>query len=272
MDKKIIFLFLFLFLFSLTFISAAQPATIFYFENGLKIVSSPQIYLQQNQNFQINFFVYNQTNGLVVDNSTVNCTYYLANNLGDVLYFANVSYLPEGYWGINLTGGNFSELIEYNYGIKCVSDEQGGTTVGVFEVTYTGKELSSASSTFYIILFTIFIFLFVMTLLGINKLPSSNATDDEGTIIKISYLKYLRPVLWFVAWMFIVGILYISSNLGFAYLEDTLFANFLFTLFKISFGLSFPIVIMWFVWIFARIVDDKKIKNLWSRGMFQREI
>ena len=75
-------------------------------------------------------------------------------------------------------------------------------------------------------------------------------------------------MLWFVAWMFIVGILYISSNLAFAYLEDTLFANFLFVIFRITFGLTLPLIVVWFIWIFARIIDDKNIRRLWERGMF----
>lgn len=207
--------------------------------------------------------------------SCTTCTY---NNISKIIY-------PNSSLALSTETAMTRDVNEYNYTF-CNTSTLGeyvvnghGDLDGIdtiwnygFEVTYTGKELSSASSIFYIILFTIFIFLFIMTLLGINKLPSSNATDEEGTIIKISYLKYLQPVLWFVAWMFIVGILYISSNLGFAYLEDTLFANFLFTLFKISFGLALPIIVMWFVWIFARIVDDKKIKNLWERGIIPRTI
>jgi len=169
--------------------------------------------------------------------------------------FCNTSTL--GTYIVNGFGDLDGEKIVWSYG---------------FVITYTGKELSSASSTFYIVLFGVFIFLFLITIFGIDKLPGSNATDEEGTIIKISYLKYFRSVLWFVAWMFIVAILYISSSIGLAYLEDTLFANFLFTLFRISFGLTLPIVVIWFVWIFAKIFDDKKIKALWGRGMFNSKI
>jgi len=157
-----------------------------------------------------------------------------------------------------------------DYIVNGIGNIDGNDTVWVynFKITYNGKELSSSSSTFYIILFAIFVLLFFLTVYGINKLPGSNAKDEEGRIIQISYLKYLRSTLWFVCWMLIVAIFYISSNLSFAYLEDTLVANFFFTLFKISFGLSAPIVVVWFIWIFVRIFDDKKIKGLWERGMY----
>jgi len=137
-----------------------------------------------------------------------------------------------------------------------------------FKITPTGKSLSEATAIIYIVLFAIFIFLFVVIVFGIGKLPASNATDDDGTIMKISYLKYFRSVLWFVLWMFIVAMFFISSNLGFAYLEDDLFASFLFAMFQITLGLTLPIVLVWFFWIFTKFYDDKKIRREWQRGFF----
>jgi len=137
-----------------------------------------------------------------------------------------------------------------------------------FDVTYTGNELSQSSSSLYIIMFFFIIFIFVITLIGINNLPSKNDTDPEGVIIKISYLKHFRSILYFVLWLLIVAMLFILSNLGFAYLEDTLIANFFFVLYRISMGLTLPIIVIWFIYIFAQIMDDKKIRQMWERGMF----
>ena len=273
MDKKIVLLIGLLFFVGL--VSAVAPQTVqtnVNIEVGLQIQTQGINILQQDTNHSLEFHVYNISDGLHVDNTTTDCTFHLYNKTGNVQYASNNLDFVGGSFEIILEGNNFTELGIYSYYIHCNATNIGGFAREVFEVTYTGNELSSASSTFYIVLFGLFIFLFLITIFGIDKLPSSNATDEEGTIIKISYLKYFRSILWFVAWMFIVAILYISSNLGFAYLEDTLFANFLFTLFKISFGLTFPIVVVWFVWIFAQIFDDKKIKDLWSRGMFGSKI
>jgi len=165
-----------------------------------------------------------------------------------------------GYANYTINSTQTEVIGEYQYFSNCGSD--------TFRLTYSGKELSSASSTFYIVLFATFIFLFLITLFGIGKLPDKNATDQEGTIMKISYLKYLRNVLWFVLWMFIVAILYIVSNISFAYLEDTLVANFFFNMFKFSLGLTLPIVIIWVVYLLAQIIDDKNIRAMWERGMF----
>lgn len=135
-------------------------------------------------------------------------------------------------------------------------------------VTYTGKQLSQSSSTFLIILFAILVLCFFLTIYGITKLPDDNSVDPEDRILKISYLKYLRIALWLVVWMIVVAVFFISSNLAFAYLEDTLFAQMFLTLYRITFGATPLIVILLTVWILVKIVDDKKIKNMWNRGIF----
>ena len=138
-----------------------------------------------------------------------------------------------------------------------------------FEVTRTGNStLSSGSSTFYIVVFVVFLFLFILTIFGINKLPGRNSKDEEGKVMQISYLKYFRAVLWFMLWMFIVALFYLLSNVGFAYLEDELIATFMFNLYRITMGLTIPMIIIWGVWIFAQIIDDRNIRKLWERGMF----
>lgn len=156
------------------------------------------------------------------------------------------------------------------YLINGIGDLEGTDTIWSYtlKVTYSGKELSASSATFYIVLFSIFIFLFLMTIFFINKLPGMNARDEEGKIIQISRLKYLRACLWFFLWGLIVSLLYIVSNLSFAYLEDALVANFFFVLFRISFGLTLPLVVVWFIWIFVKIKDDKQLSRYWDRGYF----
>ena len=136
-----------------------------------------------------------------------------------------------------------------NYIVNGFGDPGGTDTIFVydFDVTYTGKVLSIASSVFYIILFVIFILLFGLTLFFIHKLPKKNDSDERGVILKINYLKYLRSVLWFVLWIFVIAMFFIASNLSFAYLEDTLFANFMFVLFRITFLITPIILILWFI-------------------------
>jgi len=151
--------FIFLFLFSFT--SAVPPVTqIQEFSEGFVIEPSPTIYIEQNQDYTINFFLYNISNGVVIDNKSVSCEFYLADNQGTLIHSSNVDYTT--YWNKNIAGGNFSELGHYPYGIHCNSSSLGGSYIEYFEVTPSGQGGNSN------IVFFIFVILLIygMTLIS----------------------------------------------------------------------------------------------------------
>lgn len=137
-----------------------------------------------------------------------------------------------------------------------------------FDVTYAGEQLSTSQGILYGSLYLVLVLLIVVILLIINMLPDDNSKGEDGEILSISYLKYLRGTLWMVEYMMLIVILYLSSNLAFAYMSETLFANIFFVLFRISFGIAPLIVIVWVGWLVVQIIQDKRIRGLWERGMF----
>ncbi len=130
-------------------VSAAPPVTtVQSITTGYSIVDPPQSVLEQNHNFQYNFFLQNISNGLLLDNVTGvyrNCTFFLADLYGQVIYIHDVPYFADGHWGINLAGGNFSRIGEYAYGVRCQSSALGGSISGKWIVTKTGLSLQSTS-------------------------------------------------------------------------------------------------------------------------------
>ena len=137
-----------------------------------------------------------------------------------------------------------------------------------FDVTYFGQSITTSQSIVYFIMFIILFFVFLMNMFFINKLPGSNAKDEEGRILSINYLKYLRFTLWFVEWMLFIGITYLASNLAFAYLGEQLFARAIYAIFQISFALTPVILIVWICWIFAKMFHDKQFHRMLNRGIF----
>jgi ABC-type multidrug transport system permease subunit len=182
--------------------------------------------------------------------------------INDVPLFSNGRDFEVTVLGGNFTQGTFCHMIE------CNTSTQAGGIERCFEVTYTGEKIDTSQSILYIPLFAMIIFTFIMILFFINKLPSSNQRDEEGKILSVTYLKYLRSPLWFFEYMLFVAILYLSSNLAFAYLYETLFAQILFVLFRISFGLAPVIVIVWIIWIYAKMFQDKQFQDMINRGIF----
>ena len=97
-------------------------------------------------------------------------------------------------------------------------------------------------------------------------MPSKDARDEEGAILEVSNLKYLRTILFVVGWMLLMAMTFIGANIGFAYLGSTLVANILFDLYQIMMLLTLPMVVIWFLWIFVKIFRDKEMRNLIDRG------
>ena len=102
----------------------------------------------------------------------------------------------------------------------------------------------------------------------IYKLPGENTKDEEGKILSISYLKYLRKTFWFVEWIMFVGVVFLSSNIAFAYITEQLFAKTLFVIFQVCLGLTPLILTLWLIWIFVEMFHDKQFQNMLNRGFF----
>jgi len=272
MAKKIVIGVLFVFLIILMSFNVSSAGVVNTYvsisgDKGYIITPTLQGLIKQSKDYIFNFFVYNKTSGLVEDNSNLNCTFYLSKSNGELIFTENSTYM-NGYWSDKILGDNFSELNTYNYGVECNNGEIGGALIGVFKTSYSGKEISTAQSILYgffvfIIIFFMFSLFFIM-----DRFPKSNERDEEGRILSISYLKYTRPVILFTEWMLLVGVLYITSNLAFSYLYDTLLAKVLFVLFRITFGITPLIVILWLVWIFVKMYHDAQFQKMIKRGIY----
>jgi len=111
----------------------------FDFSSGYIIIESPQENLKQLTDYQYNFFLYNDSDGILLDNSSIYCTFYLANKTGGVILFQNATYFSDDHWGIDINKNNFSDLGAYAYGVSCQNVNFGGALSGFFDVTREGN-------------------------------------------------------------------------------------------------------------------------------------
>ena len=182
-------------IFLMAMISAQPPQTIVQsFDNGFKVVENPHEYLTLNQDYQYNFFVYNQSNGILMDNSTINCTFFLANNTGELILLTDAQYLSDGYWKVDILKGNFSEAGGYPYGLSC-QDAYGGALSGIFEVTESGVELTEGRSFLIIGLLTLLVFLLFISLYALF-----NVDQYIGKFALYWTSHVLIIIISFVAW------------------------------------------------------------------------
>jgi hypothetical protein len=165
-------------------------------------------------------------------------------------------------WNYNFSNTNTLGVYGFDY-----CDENGNNcSANTFELTGTGFPFTVATSIIYVGLLFLLAFFFTITIGGISWLPSKDARDEEGAILEVSNLKYLRTILFVVGWMLLMAMTFIGANIGFAYLGSTLVANILFDLYQIMMLLTLPMVVIWFLWIFVKIFRDKEMRNLIDRG------
>lgn len=201
-------------------------------------------------------------------NLTVSCDNLVCSSVNVTVLNPNSSVLVNNqqmtngnsYAYYSLTPQTFGEYVYY------VFDDNGNFTSGSFKATSTGYELNTGASIIYVGLLFLFVFIFIANFFVIGILPDSNAKDNDGKLLSISYLKYLRGGLYFLEYIFLVVILFLASNLGFAYLGETLFAQSFFVLFRIALGLAPVIIIIWFVYIIQQIATDRKFWKDMQRG------
>ena len=95
--------------------------------------------------------------------------------------------------------------------------------------------------------------------------------DEYGRIMSINNLKHFRLVLWLTSYFLFIGIVYLSSNIAFAFLPGQLFAKLLFAIFTVLFALSPIVVILIVLSFFVTFFHDKQFQNLLNRGIFPGE-
>jgi len=218
------------------------------------------------------FGTYKQDTNITLTQTCGTCTYVNISSVrlgnGTLVNFdATMTKVGTSYY-YDLGSDYTSSLGEYL--VQGVGDVGGTNTVFTyrFTVNYFGYELTISQSIIYFLLLVTIIAIFIGAMFGIRALPNSNMKDEQGRIMQVSYLKYFRSGLWFIEYMLFVAILYVSSSLAYAYLNDQIFATLLFTLYRITFMMAPIILIVWVVYFFVRFFHDKELQKMLNRGMF----
>ena len=268
MDKKLIIGFMLVLLIFPFVNSAAVQVNTAEGARGLQIFYPEYDYVKLDSSFNLTVYVGNISTGLTFKNTEVDCHLDLyGSDGGHILHRTMLSKHNSYEHQIFLTTGNFSTEGLMSFNIDCNRTTYGGMVNGVFEVNRVGSGLTSGKAILYVGLFGILVGVFLVTFFGIGMLPSKNTADEEGKIMSISLLKYLRSTLWMFEWFLLLAIIFIGSNLAFAYLVEEMFANFLFMFFQVGLAISPIITIVWISWIFVKIFYDKQLQDLFKRGL-----
>jgi hypothetical protein len=147
----------------------------------------------------------------------------------------------------------------------------GNVYVNDFEISATGKDMTSAKATSYVIIFIVAFLVFLGFLAIGIYLPAGNKKDEmTGYVLAISNLKYVKIFSFCFAYLIALFIAYFAWMVCYAYLD----MNFITEIFRILFYgeliLLLPLFILFTYIIFANAVRDMKIGEMLSRGLSVR--
>lgn len=136
-----------------------------------------------------------------------------------------------------------------------------------FYINGIGSEINSAQSLLYFILIGGIAVVLIFTIIGAIMIKWQNPRDDDGYIIGINDLKYMKVVLWIFVYLEVLFLIFILRNISGGYLttEGTYsFFNLIFNIMLIGLLPMFPLVIFFtaVIWI-----SDKKTLKAISRGI-----
>jgi len=211
----------------------------------------------------------------------VNSTIALVQGCDNSTY-SNISlvYYPNGTTSINsenamIPSGDFYTLsytknqIYGTYQVYGHCDENGVDTLWAytFTINYSGKDYPTDVIWLYIIAILTEGALIYLCIKGVMNIPRENPKDEYGDILSISKLKYFVYALILGAWFLTAGIFFILSNVAVYYFAESLIYKLFLGLFTVMMRLGIVLVILMGIYVFLKILDDGKVKELIERGL-----
>jgi len=160
---------------------------------------------------------------------------------------------------------NTSQLGTYNYGY---CDNFGNCYSNSLTVTYDGTCVTTGQGLLEIIVFFGLLIILFFTVYGAIIFPWKNNRDEDGNIVGINDLKYLKVALWIFAYLEFFFILTILQNISGQFLTGFYqFFNIIWWFMLILMLPFFPVLIAYTIIIW---LEDKKTQKNIKRGIPMR--
>ena len=256
--KRCLGIFLFIFLISITLISSVPPITTEFIGNtGLNIQANLQNYYPINKPAELHIYVFNISNGAIMNSTEVSCYVELTRENGTAImkgYPAGV----RNHFEINRTADIVTDKGTYGLTIVCNNSKIAGYKTGFFEATLSGKGLETSESLTYFVLAFGVLLLFILSFYFMISTPYGNETKD-GAVIKLTKLKYVKLGLILLTWILLTWFLNILIGLSDNFVSLTMYYGFFGFIFETMNRLALPLGIIIIVIALFEIVRDANI-------------
>jgi len=147
-------------------------------------------------------------------------------------------------------------------GVLSYSDDS-----GFYEINTNGYELRTSNSIVYTLLLIVGIFIFILLLYGSIAIPWKNPQNEEGQVIGVNELKYLKLVMIvfaYLVFLFLMGMITsISKNFLLFDNGSRLFEMIYWILLRLLWPLIVVVLVIWFI----QWATGKKLAKQLKRGL-----
>lgn len=251
-------------IFSLNLLNAQppfQPSII----QGYSLFPSLIEYHPANTSRIFHLHILNQSNGYPI-NSSIICYFHLYNNLGN--HIAQIvdsvpSDIFDYEFSVNSNNFSINGFYEAKFTCENVGDYKlGGGVSYLFQVNKLGKPIEVSESILYLLLTMSVFSVFLMFLYFNIRIPYRNIKGDEGSVIQITKVKYLKIGMILITYSLFVWFLNLLIGLSDNYVNLPMFYGFVSFLFQLLNKLALPLFIMIFVWAMFSLIRDLNIYNM----------
>lgn len=134
--------------------------------------------------------------------------------------------------------------------------------VNDFLVTPSGKVSSVAEAILYFVLIIIMFAGSVVIFYFILILPYQNPTDEEGTVVEITKLKYLKIFLITILYPIVIIILNLMNGLAVNFMSLTIFTGIIGFLFETLLRLAWVWTVIMALWVFYLLIRDTNFRKI----------
>jgi len=139
-----------------------------------------------------------------------------------------------------------------------------------FLITTSGNELGTAESIIYIIFLFVLIFIFLLFLYGAVRIPFKNHRTEEGILVSINDMKYLKIVCMVFSYLMLMAIFGIMRQITANYLFLSEAYRTFQWLFWFMLSFVYPIIVVSVILMLIMFVESRKIKRALERGVPMR--
>ena len=232
----------------------------------LPMVSASDFNLKQNETSDLKLGC---TDGSgVFCTAVTNCTLTLLDpNMNAIIDTQDMT-RQSSYYNYTIDSSNLTSSGEYNGIMVCVGTAYYNEfTLGV---SVEGFEPTISDSILYVSLLGLTILLMVLCIAGAFLINGKNEFSMGGDILKINFNKYLKQLLFFIAYLFFMFTTWIAWSISDKFLDLGIGSTIFYYAFIISWIFFFPILIAFTTISIISWILDLKLHKMKERGLKPR--